>query len=360
MGKQDVIVKQQGVISAHPSAPPAGYAMIYPKTDGKWYVIDSSGTIIEITNQSLLDDEFTNGCYVTWSGSGLTFNGTSGSYKINGSPYTSVGGSVTLDASHASLNRLDVIGYNTSGAMFKLTGTPSANPEIPQVDPATQLYRTAVFVQANATTPVQIIQTVAYNENTEFVVSVTNLTANANNTNNPFLGSKAIDITASSNGGYLQLVSNVGNLLSTSYTAFALQVRLKATLNNNSNLTITFFNGATQVSNAITLGVSYGFTKSTINTYQNVSVPISAFTFTNSTFDRFRITFVGNNFSAFYLDYIQLQGGIVSTAPLVWGAITGTLSNQTDLQAALDAKASVAVLNRANRAMKLFNYYNFS
>lgn len=49
MGKQDLIVKQQGVLSSNPSAPPAGYAIIFPKSDGNWYTIDASGNVIQVT-----------------------------------------------------------------------------------------------------------------------------------------------------------------------------------------------------------------------------------------------------------------------------------------------------------------------
>lgn len=45
MAKQDLIVKEQAVLSSDPSAPAAGYSKIYPKSDGNWYVIDSAGTI---------------------------------------------------------------------------------------------------------------------------------------------------------------------------------------------------------------------------------------------------------------------------------------------------------------------------
>jgi hypothetical protein len=43
----------------------------------------------------------------------------------------------------------------------------------------------------------------------------------------------------------------------------------------------------------------------------------------------------------------------------VWGSITGTLSDQTDLQTALDAKASIAYVDEQLAASKLFNNYNF-
>lgn len=49
-GKQSLVVEEQGVLASDPSTPTSGYAKIYPKADGKWYAIDASGVITEITN----------------------------------------------------------------------------------------------------------------------------------------------------------------------------------------------------------------------------------------------------------------------------------------------------------------------
>lgn len=50
MGKQSIIVVEQGQLSADPATPTAGYSSIYPKTDGRWYVKNSDGTVTEVTN----------------------------------------------------------------------------------------------------------------------------------------------------------------------------------------------------------------------------------------------------------------------------------------------------------------------
>jgi hypothetical protein len=52
MGKQSNVIVEQSEVSSHPSSPPAGYSMIYPKTDGEWYVKKSDGTTSQVTNQS--------------------------------------------------------------------------------------------------------------------------------------------------------------------------------------------------------------------------------------------------------------------------------------------------------------------
>jgi hypothetical protein len=68
-------------------------------------------------------------------------------------------------------------------------------------------------------------------------------------------------------------------------------------------------NGSTNVSNTVTLTSKYGFVKSTAGTYENITVPLSSFTFSNTSFNKIKITLAGTG-GGFYLDYAQLQGGI--------------------------------------------------
>jgi hypothetical protein len=83
--------------------------------------------------------------YVTWSGSGLTFDVTSAIYTINGVRYTSAAGSVTLTTADVTNPRYDVIAVDNTGTVVKITGTAGVNPTIPQTDPATQVYLTAIL-----------------------------------------------------------------------------------------------------------------------------------------------------------------------------------------------------------------------
>lgn len=54
MSKQSLIVVDQGQLSSDPASPAAGYSTMFPKTDGKWYIKNSDGTKIEITNAASL------------------------------------------------------------------------------------------------------------------------------------------------------------------------------------------------------------------------------------------------------------------------------------------------------------------
>lgn len=246
---------------------------------------------------------------VSWSGSGLMFNVTAANpYYINSLPYSSAAGSITLNAADATNPRIDVIALDNTGTIVKITGTPAANPATPQVDPATQFFLTTVYIAAGATTPTNISQTVVYNENTEFTSTATGVTVNFNNTSNVFNGSKSADVGTFANGNYFTF-TNTTAISSSSFSTLKLYLSLKATLASTANIRVSFLNGSTTVTNVITLSSTYGFTK-TGTGYQNITIPFSAFTFTNS-FDKIRISLSGAG-SGFYLDYFTLQTGLTS------------------------------------------------
>lgn len=244
-----------------------------------------------------------NGCVVSWSGTGLIFDVTPGVYTIIGVVKNFAGGSIILDAADPTLPRFDILALDDTETLIKITGTPGANPDIPQVDPDTQLYLTAIYVAAGATTPSNIDLSLIYSENTEWAGSTNGMTADFNDTTQPFAGLKDIKVSASTNGGYLSFVSS-SPLNVTDYSILKLYCYLASSLNNKSNITAIFYNGTTKVSDTITLPLN----KSTTGSYQNLSINLTDFQFAQASFDTLRIAFTGNTFSVFYLDYIQLQG----------------------------------------------------
>jgi hypothetical protein len=251
--------------------------------------------------------------YVTWSGSGLTFDVTSAIYTINGVRYTSGAGSITLTAADPTNGRYDLIAVDNTGAIVKITGTAASNPTIPQVDPATQVYLTAIYVAAGATTPSDITQTIIYDQNTEtWSGTATGVSLNLDNTTSPYHLTKSADVGSWTAGQRVEFTKNSGTALSTDYSVFKAFIKLKSALASTANVRVSFLNGTTVVSNVITLGAAYGFTKSNNSSYQNISIPISAFTFSSTTFTKIRFTLAGAG-GGMYLDYVQLQGGITTT-----------------------------------------------
>ena len=201
------------------------------------------------------------GCIESWSGSGLTFDVTPGSFPVQDATYSFAGDSITLDPADATYPRFDVLALNTSGALVKITGTPGVNPDIPQIDPDTQFYLTAIYVDAGATTPTEVDQSLIFDENAEaWTPSAVNLTADFNNTAQVFHLTKSAYISAGSNGGYLKFA--LGTPLDVvDYNLLKFYSYLASNLNNHSNLSVEFWNGTTKISNSLPLGAPQNFAK---------------------------------------------------------------------------------------------------
>jgi len=106
------------------------------------------------------------------------------------------------------------------------------------------------------------------------------------------------------------LVDSSGTHSAGDYWALTYQLRLDATFANNQSLQIQFLNNSSIVSSTVTVSTgNYGYTRTVSGTYQAISVPLSAWTFTNSTFNKVRFIVANINANGFNLDNIILQTG---------------------------------------------------
>lgn len=266
------------------------------------------------SSQSATEFGLISGGVVTHA-SGLTFDVTAATYYINGILYTSPSSQITLDPADPSNPRADVIAVDNTGTVVKLTGDAASTPVEPQVDPSTQIFLTRVDLGAGATTPTGVSSVTIYDENTEWTIEPQGVTANGANTTNVYQGTKSVNVSGWVHFNQIAFI-NGSVLNSTDYETLKLFVKLKSVLNSSANITATFYNGGTAASNELYL-TGYGLSKTNTSTYQNVSIPFSAFTFSGA-FDRLRIRFIGSNSSGVYLDAIALKAGIV-TQPTVQG-----------------------------------------
>lgn len=249
------------------------------------------------------------GGLVTWSGIPLTYDVTSASYCINDNGYVYAGGNITLDAPHASLDRFDVLALDNTGNLVKITGTPNASPQVPTVDPGTQLYLTAILVTGGGSGAGS--QTILWDENTgspEYIASATgSLTTDFSNTVNPYHAMVSGDISGTT-GGHIQFDGQTHSLIGISAIKFFIE--LKPGFLSGQPLMDAVLINSSGASQPVSLSPQYGFNSSVIGTYQNITIPVSAFGVVS---DITGIAFKFNQAFAqqgFYIDYITLQGGI--------------------------------------------------
>lgn len=300
-GKRDGVIVYNG---------PLKTLEVYDSAEAKWY------PLLSFANQNGV----ITGGQVTWI-SGLTFYVSPASYVINGVLYNSAGGNITLNAADPTSPRIDLIALDSTGAI-KITGTPAPDPQKPQVEPSVQLELTSVLVNAGATTPGNVSRIMIYDENIEWSTVTNNITANFNNTVNPFTGTKSVDVSSytAATGRVLQFnngsVFNIAN-----YQLLTIAIRLKSTYANNATISLRWYNGSLIKSSVVTVASgSYNFVRTVTGVYQIVQVPVSAFTFSqgldfgNAATDvsGLRITF-NNAGGGMFLDFINLQQGVALT-----------------------------------------------
>ncbi len=286
---------------------------------------------------SVLQDGLISGGVVSWTGTGLNFYVSEANYIIGGVLYNSSDTTVTLSAADPDSARLDVIALNSSGVLV-LTGTPAEDPAKPQVTPGSELELTSVLINAGATTPGNVSQYIIWDENTESVFT-TNGTGNADNTDNPFHLTKAVDFNSHGAATILTFTLPSGITL-TDYSVLVFYIRLKSTYPSNTRLNIEWLKPLGlvfpefYVSSNVSIGTGqYGFNRTVTGAYQTIQVPMSAFTFTEtpSGVNKFRIFLTGAG-PGFYLDYIQLQSG-VTVSGIGVNSFNGRTGNVTPIKA---------------------------
>jgi hypothetical protein len=279
--------------------------------------IDSINTANGVNNQS---NHIISGGIVTWSGTGLTYYISACTYMIGGVVYNSPQATITLDPADATNPRIDLFAVDTLNEAIKITGTAAATPLTPQIDQNSQLgLTTGINLPPNATVPTGASSTLIYDENTEWTTGGT-ATVNFNNTANPYHGTKDAFVSAYSKNSTLTF-SGTTQTVNGQTLRFFIDL-----LNVNYNFQLQFYNGSTAVSNNLALN-GFGFNPTLFNSYQNVSIPLSSFSWSGTAFDKLVITMTGRGSSGtYYLDYISLEGG----TPVITADYVQSVVNKND------------------------------
>jgi hypothetical protein len=264
-------------------------------------------------------DSIISGGIVTWSGTGLVFNVSACNYYIDGNNYNSPDSTLTLAASDPTNDRIDVFAVDVNGDAIVITGTPSANPQEPQTDPATQIKLTTVIVQATATTPSGVTNNLIYDENVEAWSKTSNsLTVSYTNTTTPYVGTYCILATTTAAATFKALTFYKSSTYTNraDYDIFSFAIKLTQSLLSSESIKIIFSNSALfpnikVAEYAITLNNSLGLDFTNTSGYQLIGIPLANITFTNNVFNYVQVQFVTSRTGiSFRLDRILLQDGI--------------------------------------------------
>lgn len=311
----------------------------------QWTRIASSQSV----NQALAN------CYGILSGgvvswvSGLTFDVSPAQFTINCFNFSSAQSQEVATAADPTNPRIDIIVVDTLGNVSVIAGTPAASPLKPQADPSYQIELTFFTVAAGATTPSGVSSTVVYDENNTWTTSQVDWTpsvaADFNATTAPFNGTKhiAISNTGTPTSASQLLFVNGSVLNVNDYTVLKFYIRLVSGFSIASQgISLRLANGTTFITNPLPVqSGNYGFSRIVSGSYQIITIPMSAFTYTGTSpnqFDRLYIYPISGA-KNFYLDYIQLQAGI--SAPPSSG------SSGTRLDQILPATATNTINNAA-------------
>jgi len=273
------------------------------------YVLPYSGNTLVLSGGIVWDSLF-------------VFHNTALTYLINGRYYSAAGSSMTVTGLSGVYDQYFSFYADTLGNVGYTLG--GVNPtDIPGVDDNSQVLIATYFVAANDTIPQGLSNEVIYKENVEWTPSGS-AKYNPLWTSNVFAGTYALRDSSNTIRTYIDLTDSSGTHSSADFWALTYQHRLDATFANNQSLQIQFLYNNSVVSNTVTVSSgNFGYNRTISGTYQAVAVPISAWNFTSSTFNKVRFIVANTNVNGFILDNIILQAGGYNAAGTVVNSFQG-------------------------------------
>jgi len=258
------------------------------------------------------------GATVAWL-TGYQYEVGAATYYISGVAVSSSTDTVTLTAADATLDRIDVLVLDADGLLSSIDGTPSANPAEPTIDPAIHLRLGIVYVSA-ATTEPEINQTSIYAENAEWTATPSAGTIVVNSTSNPRTGTYDVEGTNVAANAYVNFVKPAAGTVDLAImNTVVFYVRVKAAFPTNKAFRLGWYSGTSLRGAQVTVSNGlYGFNSALTGSYQQIVVPISAFSVPQGNLvTTLRITIIGSGANVgFYLDDIVLNEGLVTLPSL--------------------------------------------
>lgn len=244
---------------------------------------NSGDTVIDAIHQQTGKGILSGGAI--WSGTGFVFDVTALSYFIDGVVYQSSPTQVTLSPSDPSEDRFDVIVVDDTGTVSVVTGTPGTPPSVPEIG-ANEVEVTIVLVEAGSTQPT-ITSDLIYDENAgtplEWATSVYNIagvqtgTVVYNSNVSPYSGTVCAKATGTNLRRGMRFTRGTDiNIQQFGFVALAFRID-NTVLPTTKSPIIRFQNsGGTLIGNSVNL-VNYGLSRTLINTWQLIVIPVTAF-----------------------------------------------------------------------------------
>lgn len=287
---------------------------------GSNVTITESGQDINIAANFTQEGKYMISGGITWSGTGLTYDVSFLNYFFNGNK-TANPTQVTLTASDPTDNRFDAIVVDEAGTVTAITGTASANPEVPAI-PEDQLQVTIILVAAGSTTPTIASEEIYMDDPTTNWTFSTYQTAtptgsiNFAGTSSPKQGTECIEASTDARLGARFVRATSFDAFQ--YTMLQVWVRFTGTaVATNKSLNVRFENSAgTLVGSTVNL-FSYGLQRGVLNTWQLVVVPITAFGALPATVKGMKMIMAGGTVGQvrqWDVDYMILTNGSVPYA----------------------------------------------
>jgi|TARA_R110000796_G_scaffold74014_3_gene166158 hypothetical protein len=301
------------------------------------YIVDLTRTAgdqsVGITKQNLANDlGQATGEPVSYSAiwsTGLTFLVSAETYYINNNIHTATAANVTLDAAHASLDRLDYLGAFADGTVGKVTGTPATTSLVtePEYDPSDFFPIKLVLINTGDTTPTDpdtgetADTTLIFDEDTGSPTEW-DLTLNSGDlavtTVDPYSGTKSIEAT-NSNLNDLMTFTWTSLKSTDDITALSWWTKLKADMSANS-IRLSFHNG-----NELVGKVTYfndgrnGFDSSNLS-YQKITINRDDFIgLPSAQYDSIKISYFTQTFAGYFFDKFELHEGSTALPPTSGG-----------------------------------------
>lgn len=255
-----------------------------------------------------------NGGQVVWVQQ-YQFLVSAATYYIGGSLFSSAQQTITLDPSHATLDRIDVIAVDNTGTVIKITGTAATEPSEPDTDPGSQLKLSIVFVRANTTQPSFADTETIYAElqsSGEWDPSTSGSGWSTGASADPRTGLFHIDATNVGASSYIQFQLPSSQVIDpAAFDQLALNIKPKSQWGNNRGVQITLRKSGVVKGASVVVQRSgtFGFESGLTSLYQQVAIPIGLFSVpAGQLIDQVRVSVFGGAVN-FLADDISFIGG---------------------------------------------------